>query len=470
MSVWRARVGGARPLIGFGILLSVALLGMATQTRKAITPDRVIAFTTGTIPADHILLPAGAARSVFVLVSGDDGWGAADQALAQGLLAQNAAVIGIGLPQYLGNLARKPEDCHYLISDIESLSHQIQRATGSANYEAPILAGAGVGGGLALDLVTQTPAATIGATIVANPAVGVALDRPLCTAATHTDAHGEEIYTLPAGALADPVAVLLTPDASGQTRDRVLAFAAKASSASVVQNEGSAQDALATALLAKAQALNRAAAPLPIQVLATAPTHGTMAIILSGDGGWRDLDKTIGGLFQQSGVPTVGLDSLRYFWTKRSPQDLAKDITGLVATYSAQWNTPDVLLVGYSFGADVLPETWAALDPATQARIKQISLLGVSPLADWEVTVSGWLRGPSGAAQPTAAALAQIPATRLQCVYGVDEADSPCPGLAATGVEAVQTQGGHHFDGNYVAIAQKIIHGLDLRRANGGSK
>jgi type IV secretory pathway VirJ component len=43
------------------------------------------------------------------------------------------------------------------------------------------------------------------------------------------------------------------------------------------------------------------------------------------------------------------------------------------------------------------------------------------------------------------------------CIYGEDESDSLCPKLDATRFIVAKVKGGHHFDGNYAALAQRII-------------
>ena len=48
-----------------------------------------------------------------------------------------------------------------------------------------------------------------------------------------------------------------------------------------------------------------------------------MAVIYSGDGGWRDIDKDIAGALQEKGIPVVGVDSLRYFWSEKTPDQVA---------------------------------------------------------------------------------------------------------------------------------------------------
>ncbi len=64
-----------------------------------------------------------------------------------------------------------------------------------------------------------------------------------------------------------------------------------------------------------------------------------MAIVLSGDGGWRDIDSELGSVLAEGGVPVVGLDSLRYFWQERSPKQTATDLERIVKTYGALWKT-----------------------------------------------------------------------------------------------------------------------------------
>ncbi len=66
-------------------------------------------------------------------------------------------------------------------------------------------------------------------------------------------------------------------------------------------------------------------AGLPVIELPAAVGHpDTLAIILSGDGGWADLDKTFGEEFQKQGLSTVGFDCLKYFWKIRQPAEVSQ--------------------------------------------------------------------------------------------------------------------------------------------------
>jgi len=43
------------------------------------------------------------------------------------------------------------------------------------------------------------------------------------------------------------------------------------------------------------------------------------------------------------------------------------------------------------------------------------------------------------------------------CLYGAEERDSPCPRLAGPAIKAVALGGGHHFGGDYAALAAQIL-------------
>jgi len=62
-----------------------------------------------------------------------------------------------------------------------------------------------------------------------------------------------------------------------------------------------------------------------------------------------------GGSLAANGIPVIGLDSLRYFWSARSPQGLGADLDRMIRYYLTQLGKQRVVLIGYSQGADVLP-------------------------------------------------------------------------------------------------------------------
>jgi type IV secretory pathway VirJ component len=125
-----------------------------------------------------------------------------------------------------------------------------------------------------------------------------------------------------------------------------------------------------------------------------------------------------------------------------------------------------VALVGFSFGADVMPFLYDRLDEQWRKRIDLISLLSPFTAADWEIEVAGWFgAGPSSAATPLAPALGPIPGDRVQCFYGNQEKGNSCALFAAKGADLFEKEGEHHLDGDYDLIARQIFEGFKQRTA-----
>lgn len=192
-----------------------------------------------------------------------------------------------------------------------------------------------------------------------------------------------------------------------------------------------------------------------------APATRRFAVFLSGDGGWANIDKAISAALAREGVPVVGFDSLRYFWKRRTPQGLANDLDRIVRYYAARWQRDEVVLIGFSQGADVLPFAINRLPPASRAMLHRTALLGLAQKASFEFHLSNWL-GPSGD-EPVEPEARRLVAAETLCVHGSEEQGSLCPLLPATSVTAVRLRGDHHFAGDYEGVARLILEHASRR-------
>jgi len=444
----------------------IVLAGLLFWTMTAAAQQQD--YQTGMIPSPHIMLPNNGndLQGIVFLISDAQGWGAEEETQAQALLNAGAAVVGIDFPSYIKSLAADDGDCIYMVSDIEDVSQQVQRRIGNPNYRHPIVAGIGEGGALALAMISQSPNATIGEAIAVDPLAGIPLTKELCTPASKQVVGNRIVYGFDDGAL--PAAVTIVSTISGDAAGKAHGQRLKQEHPEVeLVDSGETPDAaLSRVLLEHIAAAGQNSQPLdlPLTVLDAKPAMNTMAIIYSGDGGWRDLDSEVGGYLQSQGIPTVGVDSLRYFWSERTPQGTADDLAKIIEHYRRHWGVENVMLIGYSFGADVIPATYNLLPAADKARVKQITLLGLSHEVDYEISVTGWLGVASdGGGGDPMNDIAKIDPKLIQCVYGTDEDDDPCPMLKDRGVEVVPIDGGHHFDENYQALGKRIRDSLQGR-------
>ncbi|WGS51539.1 virulence factor family protein [Paraburkholderia sp. D15] len=380
--------------------------------------------------------PSGPLRGFVVLYSQSSGWSAADQQSADALAKAGALTVGVDTARYAANLAATKETCHKLVGDAESLSHQLERQSQSTHYYAPIVAGTGQGATLAMQVLEQAPSNTIAGAVSVDP------ERTL-------DARFQPCPP-------DPTVI----------RDKVPGFVEKAVT-------GKADRARLVALLTPhLQTLPTGdddVSDLPLIELPAAHPNGLMAIVISGDGGWRDLDKTIALGLQKDGVSVVGWDSLRYFWSEQSPAQTSRDLARVMQTYGARWHAQHIALIGYSFGADVMPFAYNRLPDTLKSKVSLMSLLGFAADADFQIRVGGWLGMPaSDKALKVQPELAHVPLSLMQCFYGETEKDTLCPELGKQGVEVIRTSGDHHFGRDYNALEQRIL--ATFKKKSGVSK
>ena len=196
---------------------------------------------------------------------------------------------------------------------------------------------------------------------------------------------------------------------------------------------------------------------LPVVEIPAKAENDTVTLFYSGDGGWRDLDRTIGQEMAKEGYPVVGIDCLRGFWKRKTPEQAAKDLTKALEYYRHNWGAKRFVLAGYSFGADILPPIYNRLSPNDRDSIALLVLLAFSREADFEIHVAGFL-GKKSKGLPLSPELARLPTSKLYCVYGKDEKDeSGCSDLADTEAEILELPGGHHFDQDYPKLTRLIL-------------
>lgn len=364
----------------------------------------------------EVIRPEGTPKAMVVLLP-DSGHPEQTQQLAEMLSNDGALVAVIDTARYRERLRARQAACSSLADDAERLGKKLLRAEHVDAFLPPVLVGQGDGAVLARQALASAAPDVLGGAVVADTGstdAGLACSRNV-------------------------------PSANQGFLD------------DLVDDAGPLQIAAATRghfQAAQAQGLG----DLPLVEL-HAPGSDRLVVMLSGDGGWRELDKGIAAQLQQQGVSVVGWNSLRYFWASRTPQQIGADLDRVIATYRQRWHVRQVALVGYSFGADVLPFAYPQLSPQQRASVQFVSLLGLGHQADFKVRVGGWLGWHNDAERDVEPALQALDMQRVQCIYGTEEKDSLCPELRAHGVAVVARPGGHHFDHDPVILAHLLLQG-----------
>ena len=195
-----------------------------------------------------------------------------------------------------------------------------------------------------------------------------------------------------------------------------------------------------------------------VEVPASHQPSDTMAILYTGDGGWQVTDRGLAQILADHGIPVVGLNTLHYFWSRRTPQEAAADFSRLLENYLNLWQKKRVIVIGYSFGADVLPFILSRVPESLLARMELLALLAPTRSVDLEFHLSQWFSGRApAAAKPVLPELDKLRSLNILAFCGKQDGETLCrdlpPGLAKT----VFLEGGHRFDRYYKMIAEEIL-------------
>lgn len=259
--------------MGMGIkmfrwMIAILLIGGSSYAVARHLQDSNTAGHYGSV---EVIRPEGTPKAMVILLP--DGDHPQDsQKLADMLSNDGALVAVVDTANYRERVRSHQAACSSLADDAERLGKKLLRAEHVDAFLPPVLVGQGDGAVLARQAVASAAPDVLGGAVVADAGTkdpGLACSRDLPNASQ--------------GFLDDLADASSPMQIAAATRGHFLA--------------------------AQSQGLG----DLPL-VEMHAPGSDRLVVMLSGDGGWRELDKGIAAQLQQQGVSVVGWNSLRYFW------------------------------------------------------------------------------------------------------------------------------------------------------------
>lgn len=187
-----------------------------------------------------------------------------------------------------------------------------------------------------------------------------------------------------------------------------------------------------------------------------------VAILWSGDMGFRvGMGPRIAARLVADGIPVIGVNSLSYFDTTRTAPDATALLEKAIGQARAINPQARLMLIGQSYGADMLHVALSGLPRAYRSSIGLVALVVPGATVEYRASpaeIFTFAMAESDAL-PTARQLTWTP---LLCIQGREETSSLCPLLHQPNARSVALPGGHRLNSDIDAL-YSTLHDAMLR-------
>ncbi len=431
----------------------------------------------GRFQSVHVYKPKSEVQHFALFFSGDGGWDDDLGDIAKALAAQGTLVAGIDTAELFKELEKDGGKCVFPVGDMENLSHFVQAYYKVPTYFTPILIGHSAGASLAYAALAQAPKGTFTGGLSLSFCADLDLRKPLCKAGSldyTVRSDGGVVYAShrPRALCRLPGSRFTVPRTKCARSTKRARSSRKTPGARFVALPGVTHsyddmetwlpqfDAAYTSITAleppHLQAPPHSLADLPI--VEVPPTgsgnEDTFAVLFSEMAVGRDRSRG-SDVLASRGIPVAGWDSLRYFWTPRTPSGVSVDLDRILRYYAEHWHRQKALVVGYSQGADVLPFAVNRLPPQSRALVARTVLMSIGQTAAFEFHVTNWF-GSGNHELPIGVEMEKMPGASTLCLYGEGDTDTICPKVGPAHAIVIKLAGGHHFGGAVMSISRTL--------------
>jgi type IV secretory pathway VirJ component len=197
---------------------------------------------------------------------------------------------------------------------------------------------------------------------------------------------------------------------------------------------------------------------LPIQLSSSKGTKDEVVIYLTGDGGWNKFSQKLTHEIENEGYGVVSLNTRKYFRMKKTPESFARDIEILINSYMNDWGKSSVIIIGYSFGADVAAFLPKRLPDSVLSKLKCVALLSPSISTDFVINLKD-LIGDSRNTKRKYKIGPELTESKVSiiCIFGINEdlklKNTP---VKSKNVIIHKLPGNHHYLYNTELVIQKL--------------
>lgn len=425
---------------------------------------------------------------VVILVSGNEGWNKELDNIANTIKSHGALVIGLDLKKYIKKQNTPGSKCIYPAGNFESMSMNIQKRYKFKQYHQPILVGYSTGASFVYAVLAQAPSETFKGAITLGFSPEITIKNAFCEEnglKSHPLKKLGKYYLEPSTHLKEPLIVLQGMIGQSQTNADIKKYMENLSSGELVllPNIGRDFSEMQNWLPQFIYAYNKLKGHIssiekqhnekePVQATNVAPYKSDMPLtimssigkeklpivfFISGDGGWKTFERVICKNLAENGMPSIGLDALKYFWNEKQPKQVAEDISTAITHYMKQWDRNSFVLVGYSFGASIVPFIANNFTVEMKENIKGVYCFSPDKTGDFEVHIADMLSFDRIEKYDVLTELKLIAPLKPVCIFGSKENGNLQRLFLNKGIKVESLPGEHHFNNDYNAIADIIL-------------
>lgn len=200
---------------------------------------------------------------------------------------------------------------------------------------------------------------------------------------------------------------------------------------------------------------------LPIQEWSSPSQNKPLIFYLTGDGGMNSFSTGLCETLNKQGFDVSALNSKSYFWDKKTPDQTAADISKYLTAKLNGRKNQQIVMIGYSFGADVLPFVINRLPAALNQKLLVSFIMASSGNTDFEIHWADLLGRGNKRSMDVASEINKINGDKIVIVNGSDEKELNLSKITLKKYTHEVIPGGHHFEGNINEIVKVILTDID---------
>lgn len=416
--------------------------------------------------------------NLIIMISGDGGWKFGVTDFSKEFCRMNSVVAGVDILKYYRYLRQQSTDCYTVSSDFVELATALERKFNFKGYVPPVIMGYSSGATLVYGILAQAHPGTFIGGISLGFCPDIELPEILCQVnglETKEIVKGKSFMFMPDARLGNPWVVLQGKEDKICKFQTVYDFVLKTSGAQLVALPGVGHGfskwsdfmpqwkTAYNGLVKKFSDDQTLADKMPdiddIPCIVTrekaAADKNLIAILFSGDGGWYGFEQAISNRLATLGISVLGIDTRKYFWNRRTPEETASDMADLMTYYGKEWNDSRFMFIGYSQGAEIVPFVLRRLPEGLRSKVISAVMLSPESSTDFQVHVTNMLGlGNKQNTYNVISEISGIPKTHQLIILGENEKTRIPELLKNTAVEIVRIPGDHHYKSNSALIVK----------------